>query len=76
MYRFAIVGCGSIAARHAENIAKVGKLRAVCDVIPERANCLGKQYQATTYYSIEDILKNERDVDIIVVCTPNGQHAE
>jgi predicted dehydrogenase len=30
---FAIIGCGNIAKRHAEQIQVVGKLAAVCDII-------------------------------------------
>ena len=29
--RFAIIGCGRIAQRHAEHIQRVGKLVAACD---------------------------------------------
>ena len=34
---FAIIGCGKIAQRHAEQVARVGKLIAVCDVDFQRA---------------------------------------
>jgi UDP-N-acetyl-2-amino-2-deoxyglucuronate dehydrogenase len=34
---FAIIGCGRIAQRHAEQILKLGNLIAVCDIVPERA---------------------------------------
>jgi predicted dehydrogenase len=30
---FAIVGCGRIASRHAEQITRLGILEAVCDII-------------------------------------------
>ena len=76
MYVFAIIGCGRIAARHAENIVKYGQLKAVCDVVPQRADALAAQYGATAYYQIENLLKAEEDLDVIVVCTPNGLHAE
>lgn len=76
MYQFAIIGCGRIAARHAENIAKHGKLVAVCDIVPERANLLATQYNAKAYYSIDDLLKEEKDLEIVSVCSPNGLHAE
>lgn len=76
MYQFAIVGCGRISKRHAENIQKVGSLKAVCDVIPERADALAAAYNCTPYYSIDDLLKNETEIDIVSVCTPNGYHAE
>jgi len=76
MFRFALVGCGNISSRHAENIKRVGKLMAVCDIIPEKADALAGKFNANAYYSIDDLLKKETDTDVIVVCTPNGLHAE
>jgi len=76
MYQFALIGCGRISKRHAENIQRVGNLLAVCDIIPEKADRLAKEYSCTAYYSIDDLLKNETDVDIVSICTPNGYHAE
>ena len=73
---FAIIGCGRIAKRHAEQINKVGKLVAVCDIILENAAELAKEYNANMYLSIEDLLLNEKDIDIVSICTPNGLHAE
>jgi predicted dehydrogenase len=76
MYRFALVGCGNISNRHIENISRVGTLTAVCDIVPEKANALETKHQVKAYYHIEELLKAEADTDIIVVCTPNGLHAE
>lgn len=76
MYKFAIVGCGRIAKKHAENIATIGKLIAVCDIIAERANDLAQQYNAKPYTNIDDLLSNEDEIDIVCVCSPNGLHAE
>ena len=45
--RFAIVGCGRIAHRHAEHIKSRGILAAVCDIEKEKADRLAKEYQAT-----------------------------
>ena len=73
---FAIIGCGRIAKRHAEQINKVGKLVAVCDIILENAAELAKEYDAKMYLSIEDLLMIEREIDIVSICTPNGLHAE
>jgi UDP-N-acetyl-2-amino-2-deoxyglucuronate dehydrogenase len=74
--KFAIVGCGRIAQRHAEHIHKKGELVAVCDVVKEKADALAQQYNAKAYYQIEDLLKEEKGVDVISVCSPNGLHAE
>jgi UDP-N-acetyl-2-amino-2-deoxyglucuronate dehydrogenase len=76
MYKFAIVGCGNISNRHAENITMVGSLSAVCDIVPEKADSLAAKYNAKEYYSIDDLLQNENDTEIIVICTPNGLHTE
>ena len=73
---FAIIGCGRIAKRHAEQINKVGKLVAVCDIVLENAAELAKEYDAKMYLSIEDLLMKESEIEIVSICTPNGLHAE
>ena len=72
---FAIIGCGRIAKRHAEQIVKHGKLAAVCDIIPAKADEMALRYNAKAYYSIEELLQAERDLSLVAVCTPNGFHA-
>jgi UDP-N-acetyl-2-amino-2-deoxyglucuronate dehydrogenase len=74
--QFAIVGCGRIAQRHAEHISKKGTLVAVCDVVKEKADQMGKQYDAKAYYSLEDMLKEEKEIEVVSICSPNGLHAE
>ncbi len=76
MLNFAIVGCGRIAQRHAEQIKKTGNLVAVCDIIVERADALAEQYNAKSYYTIEDLLNTEKKIDVVAICTPNGLHAQ
>lgn len=76
MYNFAIIGCGAIAERHAVNILKVGKLLAVCDVVPEKVHGFSKKFGARAYENIDELLKHEKDVQVITICTPNGLHAE
>jgi predicted dehydrogenase len=73
---FAIIGCGRIASRHAEQIIKNGTLKAVCDIDIERAAEFAREYNATIYLSIDDLLANEPTVDMVSICTPNGLHAE
>jgi UDP-N-acetyl-2-amino-2-deoxyglucuronate dehydrogenase len=72
---FAIIGCGRIAQRHAEQIVKHGFLAAVCDIIPEKANELAGKYKASAYYSIQEMLAAEGRLDVVSICTPNGLHA-
>lgn len=75
MVRFAIIGCGRIAQRHAQHIHKNGMLVAVCDTVKEKADALAEEYHAKSYYSIEELLQQEKDIDICSICTPNGLHA-
>lgn len=74
--KFAIVGCGRIAERHAEQINRIAVLHAVCDKIESRANSLGQKYGSTVYTDFSELLKSESELDVISVCTPNGLHAE
>ena len=76
MISFALIGCGRIGERHAEHINNKGRLAAVCDNVPEKANKLAKQYGATPYYSLEELLKQKDGIDVAAICTPNGLHAE
>ncbi len=73
--KFAIIGCGRIAQRHAEHINRLGVLVAVCDIAPMKADTLAQQYKANAYYSIKDLLAKEKSIDVVAVCTPNGLHA-
>jgi predicted dehydrogenase len=75
MINFAIVGCGRIAQRHAEHITKRGKLIAVCDVVAEKANAMAESYGAVAYTDYTEMLKNETNIDVVAVCSPNGLHA-
>jgi len=75
-YKFAIIGCGRIAQRHAEHIVKNGILQAVCDTQKEKATKLGLTYNSNIYYNLDELLENEKDLDVVSICTPNGLHAE
>lgn len=74
--RFAIIGCGRIAERHATELIRHGQLTAVCDIVPEKAEALAKKTGAKAYYNLADLLKEGKEIDIISICTPNGIHAE
>lgn len=75
MIHFALIGCGRIAQRHAEHINKFGKLVAVCDNVKEKADALANQYNARAYYNAADLLANEKDINVVSICSPNGLHA-
>mgnify|MGYP006081289185 CR=1 FL=1 len=75
--KFAIVGCGRIAQRHAEHINNTDqcKLVACCDIVNEKAKNLAKKYNAISYDNFEELLKDST-IDVISVCSPNGLHSE
>lgn len=73
--KFAIVGCGRIAQRHAEHINNQANLTAVCDTVFEKAKELGDKYGAKSFSSIDEMLKYG-DFDVVSIVSPNGLHAE
>lgn len=75
--RFAIIGCGRIAERHAEHINNSGELAAVCDIVPTKADELALKYDSRPYYSVEEMLDAEAGkIDVVAICSPNGLHAK
>lgn len=76
MIKFALVGCGRIAQRHAEHINNNGKLVAVCDIVKENADNLAIKYDAKPFYSIEELLASGIEIDVVSICSPNGLHAQ
>ena len=74
--KFGIIGCGRIAQRHAEHIHNKGLLTAVCDNVKDKADQMAKQYGVKAYYAVDELLANEKDIDVIAICSPNGLHAE
>lgn len=76
MIKFALIGCGRIAKRHAGHMSNYGELVAVCDVDTAKAKEMGKQFQVPYYISVQDLLKSSSQFDLVSICTPNGLHAE
>lgn len=74
--KFAIIGCGRIAERHALQAINYGELVAVCDILPEKAIALAAKYHAQPFYSLEDLLAQHLLMDVVVICTPNALHAK
>lgn len=75
MIKFAIVGCGRIAQRHAEHISNNGKLVAVCDIDFSKASYMTEKYKCNAYTDIDEMLSSEKELDVVSVCSPNGLHA-
>lgn len=77
--QFALVGCGRIAKRHSEllgnNQITHARLAAVCDVVASKAEAIGKQFGVPFYTDMHDMMRREA-VDVVVVLTESGLHAE
>ncbi len=71
-----LIGCGRIGRRHAEQIAKHGVLKAVCDINLSAGSEMAADYNAKFYDDAQAMVENEPDIDIVAICTPNGLHAE
>ena len=74
--KFAVIGAGHIGKRHAEMISrnKESELVAFCDV--KREDDLNiSHFNVPLYNSVEHLLDNHTDVDVVNICTPNGLHS-
>lgn len=78
MIRFGVMGLGNIAHRVIQGILSVDDacLYAVCSRSIDKANQYKKQYHAcVSYGSYEDMLQ-DKNVDVVYICTPNHLHLE
>lgn len=77
--RFGLVGCGRIAARHAELLGRGqiegATLAAVCDIIPEKAQSIGRTFNVPWFKDMHEMMRY-CDLDAVCVLTPSGYHAE
>lgn len=74
--RFAIVGYGFIGKRHGEILRGHPdcELVALCDTDPHKAEA-AQSLNLPFFNSIEDLLQNGPETDVVCICTPNGLHA-
>lgn len=77
--RFALVGCGRIAKKHAEILAgghvSGAELVAVCDLRQDRALEFGRTYGVPHFGTLERMMEDQGDIDVVCVLTPSGHHA-
>jgi len=73
--RFAIIGSGGIAAKHAQAIAAVpgAELVAVWGQVPEQGRAFAKQNNAEFVDDIDD-LATRGEIDAVTIATPSGAH--
>jgi UDP-N-acetyl-2-amino-2-deoxyglucuronate dehydrogenase len=75
--KFAVIGQGHIGKRHAEMVRRNNdtELVAVCDILTK--DQLGLSELKEAYYtSVEKMLAEHPEVEVVSICTPNGLHAE
>ena len=77
MFNAAIVECGGIGTHHAKcyQSTKEIRLAAVCDIVPEKAEKLGKQYNVPWFTELRPVLRR-KDIDFIDVCLLSGTHGD
>ena len=76
--RIALVGCGRIAINHFNAIKHFHydlDFVALCDSNKEVLAAFECSYDIARYTSLEQMLNSEK-LDLVVLCTPSGLHAE
>lgn len=77
MWRFAIIGCGSIANVHADAINEIenAKLVAVYGRDITKANSFAEKYAIDAHDDLTELLQRD-DIDAVTITTPSGYHLE
>jgi len=79
MLNFGLVGCGRIAKRHSELLGlgeiEGAKLAAVCDIVPEKAQAISERFGIPSFSDMDEMARSV-DIDVFVVLTESGRHAE
>jgi UDP-N-acetyl-2-amino-2-deoxyglucuronate dehydrogenase len=78
--RFALVGCGRIAKKHADAITNNNHnnsmLSAVCDNQADRAKSIGTNYGVPFYTSYDEMISNHPEIDVVNILTESGNHSK
>jgi predicted dehydrogenase len=79
MIKFGVVGCGRISKRHLDLLGggeiDGAQLVAICDIDSQRLAEAKAKYDVAAYDSLEQML-GDPNVEVVVVLTPSGMHAE
>ena len=77
--KFGLVGCGRIAKRHSELLGDAqiegACLAAVCDLDGDKVQKIGQQFSVPIFTDMHEMM-NKVDIDVAVVLTESGKHAE
>lgn len=74
-HTFGIFGAGAIAEVHARAISSIegSVLRGVYDRHPDRTLSFSNKFNCKPYSSPEELV-SDKNIDIVCVCTPSGDH--
>lgn len=79
MLKFALVGCGRIAQRHAELLGEGhvpgAELVGVCDVRDDRARSLAAKHGVQAFTEMHEMMQVVQP-DVVAVLTESGRHAQ
>lgn len=78
MLNVGVIGAGSISAMHLnayKNNPQV-RLKAVCDIVPQRAKARAEEFGAERWYASADEMLKAEKLDAVSVCVWNSAHAE
>lgn len=77
IYKFGILGCGNIANTHADALKNIAnaELIGVADNKKEFAVRFAEKNNVKAYDTYEEML-NDKEIDIVCICTPSGFHAQ
>ena len=75
--RFGLIGCGSVARKHAIAISRLNNAEIVCayDINSHAAKAFSEKYSIPVYSDVEKMI-DERDPHVLTILTPSGIHAE
>ena len=76
MYNICIAGLGKISRKHiiAINNVKQFNLHSVCDI--NKQNYINLNNDKIKYYNNYKDALNDKDIDIVDICTPSGMHPD
>jgi UDP-N-acetyl-2-amino-2-deoxyglucuronate dehydrogenase len=74
----AVIGCGRVAGHHLRSISQVkgGRIVAVCDLVEEKAQAYGQEYQIPHFTNYHEMMGSLEDIDAVAIITPSGMHFE
>jgi UDP-N-acetyl-2-amino-2-deoxyglucuronate dehydrogenase len=72
--RLGIIGCGVIGTHHVIEASKspLANLIAVADMIEDRAKAMAEKYGVPKYYTNEDDMLNNKEIEAVVLAMPAG----